>query len=454
MSSTTDAPAPPAGKLVKIPMHRTIGQLARDPLRAFEQLGRDADGALARLNLGLTRPYLVTHPDHVQHILRKPDVYRREGMMWKPIRRLEGDGIAGEGPFWQTSRRILQPLFTAKNITSLLRPMESAVTEALDELAARAAGSRPVDVATEMTRIMNRVLVRVFFSDRISLDDADRLGEAISTAFVSLGARMLLPFVSDSVPLPGDRAFRRAVNIVDELIYPRIRACRAAGSDGDDLVALLARAVDENGDRLDDKRVRDDVVAMFVAGTETTALALTWLWLLLDAHPQAAERVTDEVREVIGDDTPRLAHLPGLAYTRMALQETLRLYPVGWILPRTVAQRDVLDGTVLPRGTTVLLSPYLTQRLEGFWEDPYEFTPQRFATDREQRQHRFAYFPFGAGAHQCLGSHFFTVEAQLVVAGLLSRFRPEIVGPRSLQARATASLRPRDNAQMVLHPLS
>jgi cytochrome P450 len=448
---TITSASPP--KLVKIPMYRTLPRLARDPLRGFEEIGRDGGGALVRLNLGLTRPYLATHPDHVRHVLRNPEVYRREGMMWEPIRRLEGDGIAGEGPSWQTSRRILQPLFTAKNIMLLVEPMAAAVAESLDDLADRTAKSMPIDVTKEMTRIMHRVLIRVFFGDRITLKDADRLADAISTAFVSLGSRILLPFVSESIPMPGDRAFRRAVKTVDELMYPHILACRGGdGGEGNDLVAFLARAVDEHGVQLDDKRVRDDVVAMFVAGTETTALALTWLWLLIDAHPRVAERLSEEVASVVGDAKPSQEHLSGLVYTRMVLQEALRLYPVGWILPRTAAQRDVIDGTVVPAGATVVLSPYLTHRLEEFWDDPYAFVPERFAPDSEARRHRYAYFPFGAGVHQCLGSDFFILEGQLAVASLLSRFTPRIVGPRSLRPRATASLRPRVRAQMLLSP--
>jgi cytochrome P450 len=441
-------------------VHRTISRLARDPLHAFEQIGRECGGRVARLNLGLTRPYLVTHPDHVRHVLRNPQTYRREGMIWKPLRRLEGDGIAAEGPSWQTSRRILQPLFTARNLASRQAAMATAVAEALDLLAARARDARPVDLTDAMTGIVHRVLIRSFFGDRISIAEAERLGAAITTAFLSLGWRMLLPFVGDPVPLPGDRAFRRAVRTVDDLIYPRIRACRAdaggsaadGGGGATDLVTLLARTRDERDEPLDDKRVRDDVVAMFIAGTETTALALTWLWLLIDAHPAAAERLTTEIDAVVGDGAPDQAHLPRLAYTRMVLQEALRLYPVGWVVPRTVGRHDELDGVSLRRGTTVLLSPYLTHRLAEFWDRPDEFRPERFAPDQQQRRHRFAYHPFGAGVHQCLGSHFFLIEAQLIVAGVLSRFRPEVVAPRSLRARATVTLRPRDRARIVLRP--
>ncbi|GAA1384004.1 cytochrome P450 [Catellatospora chokoriensis] len=442
--------APPG--VAQVSLRRTLVPLARDPLGGFERIGRAADGRLARLNLGLTRPYLVTHPDHVQHVLRRPDLYRREGMMWKPLQRLEGDGIAGEGPSWQVSRHILQPMFTARNLGGLFGTMADAVTESLSVLQERAARGREVDLVDEMTAIAHRVLIRVLFSDRITFAEAERLGQAITAAFTSLGSRMLMPFVPDAVPMPGDRPFARAVRTVDELIYPRIRACRAEGSRGDDLVAVLARTVGEDGQLLDDKRVRDDVVSMFVAGTETTGLALTWLWLLLQEHPEVREQVVAEVADVVGDGPAAPQHLPGLVFTRMVLQEALRLYPVGWVVPRTLAQPDELAGTRLSAGTTVLLSPYLTHRVPQFWDEPEAFRPQRFSPDREQRRHRFAYFPFGAGVHQCLGSHFFTVEAQLIVAGMLSRFRPRVAGEVSLRPRATASLRPRQRARMVLDP--
>jgi cytochrome P450 len=196
---------------------------------------------------------------------------------------------------------------------------------------------------------------------------------------------------------------------------------------------------------------------MFVAGTETTALALTWVWLLLDAHPSVAARLRDEVEHVVGRATPGAAHLDGLGYTRMVLQETLRLYPVGWLVPRTVAEPDVIGGVPLRRGATVLVSPYLTHRLPRLWPEPSTFDPERFATGHGVRRHRFAYYPFGGGVHQCLGSHFFMVEAQLIVASLISRYRPTLVGspltgPGPVAARVSATLRPRRRVAMTLTP--
>jgi cytochrome P450 len=426
-----------------------VARLAGRPLHGFEQIGRECGGALARLHLGPTRPYLATHPEHVRQIVTDIDTFRREGMLWKEIQRLEGEGFAGEGAPWQRSRRMLQPLLSGRSVASYQAAMAAAVTEAIAALAARAGDGRPADLITEMTRITRRVLIRVFFSNRISMAEADQLGVAISTAMQTLGWRMALPFVSESVPLPGDRRFRRAVATIDRIMYPLIRAERATvgrsagGARAGDFLTRFAHAVDERGAPMAEKRLRDDVVAIFVAGTETTAMTLTWLFLLLQRHPAVATRLAAEAAEVVGGGPLAPAHLTGLVQIRMAVQETLRLFPSGWLVPRRVVRATQLGAASLPAGATVLLSPLLTHRLAEFWDRPYEFRPERFDPGQQWRRHRFAYVPFGAGAHQCLGEHFALAEAQLVVAGVLSRFRPQLRGPASIEPRLAPVLQPR-----------
>lgn len=454
----TPTPVTVPGGPVEVPVRRTLPRLVHRPLHAFEQIGRECGGSLARLHLGPTRPYLATHPEHVQQILRDIDTYRREGMLWKEIQRLEGDGFAGEGPPWRRSRQMLQPLLSARNVTALLAAIAPAVDEALDSLAARTRDGRPVPLIPELTRITHRVLIRVFFSDRISPAEADRLGTAINTALRMLRWRMLLPFVSEAVPLPGDRAFKQAVATIDRIMYPVIRGYRSeagqpgepAGEAGRDFVALFATAVDEHGEPLEERRVRDDVVAMFVAGTETTAMTLTWLFLLADRHPPVAARLAAEAAEVVGADRLRPEHVPGLEYTRMVLQETVRLYPSGWLIPRRVVRDDTLGGTRLPAGSTVLLSPFLTHRLPEFWDQPYDFRPERFAPGQDWKRHKFAYIPFSAGAHQCLGNHFSLAEAQLAVAGVFSRFRPQLRGTPSMEPRVAPVLQPKRTPELLL----
>lgn len=435
-----------------IPFHRTVPRLARDPLTGLAEIGRETDGCVVRLGLGLFRPFLVTHPDHVQYVLRDGQSnYRRDGMLWKPLRRLNGDGIASDGPRWVASRQRFQPLFAAKRIDAMVDAMALTVSEGVDALEARVTCGEPLDAPTEMARIVHRVLVRLFFGDRLSLADTDKLGEAISTAFTSLGARMLLPFVPHAVPLPGDAAFRRAVRTVDGVIYPLIRQQADDPAPFDDFVAQMCQDRDENGDPLDETLIRGDLNALFVAGTETTALSMTWLWTVLAGHPEIEEKVTGEIQRVVGSARPTRAHLGELTYTRQVIQEVLRLYPTGWILPRVARERHSIDGVIIPRGATVILSPYVTQRLEQFWDHPDMFDPERFSAQQVRQRHRFAYYPFGAGGHMCLGTHLFTVESQLIVAMLLSRFRVEVTSTMPAVPLAAASLRPREPVKIVLH---
>jgi cytochrome P450 len=438
------------GRALSIPFHRMVSQLARDPLGGLERIARDSDGAIVRLGLGLVRPYLVTHPDHVQQVLRDPNSrYARDGMLWKPLRRLNGNGIAGDGPAWAESRALFQSLFAAKHIGSLLDQMAAVVAEGVDALDGPARRGTPVNLLAEMTRIVHRVLVRVLFGDQVSLADAQRLGAAIDTAFASMGVRMVLPFVPGAIPMPGDRAFHRAVRTVDEIIIPLVHERLRRPTGGSDMVARICEARGADGAPRDARLVRDDLVAIFIAGTETTALALTWLWVVLDSRPDIAAKLADEVDRVVGRTALQRSHLSQLNYTKAVMQEVLRLYPAGWVLPRTVKVAHELGGVAVPAGAMLMLSPYLTHRSERFWPQPAVFDPERFAPGQSQGQHRFAYFPFGGGAHVCLGTYFYTVETQLIVAALLSRYRVQSqLG--DVKPGVAPSLRPATPVEVIL----
>ena len=420
-------------------------------------MGRESRGEITRVNLGAFRPYLVTRPEHVQHILRdNASNYRREGLMWKPLSRLVGEP-SGADPAWPLKRRIFQSLLTGKNIESYTDEMAATIAANVDELGRRVGAGTPIGCEEELTRIVYRAILRIFIGDRLSLTDADRLGDAITVATTSsFRARMLLPFVSHRLPLPGDRAFHRAVQAVDDIIFPVIRKARReqaykAGDDSHDIVSLLLRTRDDQGGALDDKGVRDGVVSLFVAGTETTVTALSWLWVVLRSHPDVAARLTAEIEDVLGHAQPTRVHLPELRYTKMVLQELLRIYSVGWIIPRIVDTDDVIDGVRMRRGATVAVSPFLTHRVPEAWPNPYAFDPERFAPG--QTRHRFSYLAFGAGPHQCVGSVFFTVEAQLIVASMISRLRPELHGPADIEPQAGLTLKPDRPIKITLRPV-
>jgi cytochrome P450 len=418
-------------------------------------VARAADGHIVRLDLGLVRPYLVTDPPHVQHILRDhTSDYVRQGMFWKPLQRLFGSGILVDTPQWEHSRRRLTPLFAGRNIDSLIDEMAETIRSSVDELDGELAASQGVDAADAMAAIVQRLVSRVFFSDRITIEQIGRLIPAIDTAGVAVAARLLLPSVPHIVPLPGDRAFRRSVATIDEVMYPLVRRTRAEGGNATDIAATLCRARGDDGEPLTDKQIRDDVVSMFAAGTETTATALVWFFVAVGGRPDVADRLRAEFDRVVGDRDITAKHLNELKYLKMVLQELVRLYPVGWLIPRTAARDDVIGGHRVPAGSTMLISPYVTHRLPRYWDRPDEFDPRRFGPDAPPVRHRYAYFPFGGGPHTCLGSHLFTVEAVLIIATLMSRYRIRVPDALSITPMPAASLRPRHHVRLQMRPLA
>ncbi|MDP9841826.1 cytochrome P450 [Streptosporangium lutulentum] len=432
-------------------MRKVLPKFAKDPVNTLADLGRQNRGEIVRLNLGPFRPYLVTHPEHIQHLLRTDWTnYRREGMFWRPLQRVLGASILGEGDAWESSRKILQPLFTARYVASLAEQMAETIAERIEELDEYARSGRPVDAAEEMAGIVNQAVIKVLFGSKITRKDGERLSPAYDTAATSINFRLLMPFMPYSVRVPGDRAFMRAVKVIDEVVFPVIRRARANPDGAFDVISALCRARGEDGEEIDDRQIRDDLVSVYGAASESTAMSLTWLWPLLDAHPEVAAKLREEIDEVVGDGPAVPEHVPRLRYTRMVLQELLRLYPAGWIFPRMAVKSAEIDGVRIEAGAQVLISPYATHRLDEFWERPLEFDPERFAPEKEERRHRYSYFPFGGGPHQCLGQHLFYVEAPLLVAAVLSRFRTAVRTPGPLTPAPAASLRPKEKIELML----
>ncbi|MFI9825866.1 cytochrome P450 [Streptomyces sp. NPDC052013] len=443
-----------AEKPASIPARRLMPRLAQGPLQALELAAGEASCRPVRLNFGPVRPYLITHPEHIQHVLRdQAGNYPRGRMMWKPLERLTAD-VAGEGPSWVLGRQLFQPLLSARSISALSTLLTDAIVQSIDDLAARARQKPRVDAGAEMTRIVQRVVIKIFFGNRIPQGTGDRLARAVDTAFRSMRIRMMLPFVPGVVPMPGDQSLRRSIQTVDDVMFSVIHQARSEppGQDGDFVSQLLLHQ-SENGAPLTDRQIRDFLVSLFVGGVETSAVALTWLWVVLDTYPEVAVQLEEEIHNVVGNEQPGLGHLKHLTYTKMVVQELLRLYPVGWLIPRTVLADDVIDGVLIKARSTILVSPYLTQRLPEIWSSPDVFNPRRFAPENVVGRHPRSYIPFGAGPHTCLGSYLFIAEAQLIIAALLRRFRPVLLGDASrIEPTVSLTLRPRQQVALALHP--
>lgn len=423
----------------------------RDSLGFITRMAHEY-GDVALYRLGNIEIYQINDPKAIQQVLQSKNHNYIKGEFFGTLRMIAGNGlIVSEGAHWLRQRRLMQPAFHRQRIANFAGMMVEQAQEMLRGWEQAAASGQPLNVARSFTDLTMAIITQAMFSNAYT-DRTNRVGMAISHLLDDVNFRFIVPFYPRlNVPTPRNLKARASMRIVDEVVYGFINERRASGADGDDLLGMLMSARDEEtGEAMTDEQLRDEVLTIFVAGHETTAVLLAWVCYLLALHPEAAERMYAEVDQVLGQRLPTLEDLPKLAYTRMVLDETMRLYPPAWVTNREAVEDDVLCGVRIPAGKVVLLSSYAVHRLPQYWEDPEAFDPLRFTPERSADRPRFAYFPFGGGPHQCIGNSFALTEATLILASIAQRFRLELIPGQAVIPQPAVTLRPRDGLMMTI----
>jgi cytochrome P450 len=434
------------------PLLGVLPELRRDSLgflkRTFAQYGD-----VAAYRLGPLRSHLLAHPDALKHVLQEHvKRYTKDHVSYQLVRRVVGDGLlTSQGEHWLRQRRLAQPAFHRQRIAAMGAAMVARAEELLAGWEGAVAAGRPIDVGAAMMGLTLQIVGDALFGANVASQAAvvsrnfDILSDQTVTRFRTFN---LLPPL---LPTRMNREWHRARRELDAVVYAIIGERRRRGEDTGDLLSMLMFARDEEtGAQMSDRQLRDEVLTMLIAGHETTATALTWAWALIDANPGVAARLHAELDSALGDRAPTLADLPQLGYTRMIIDETLRLYPPVYILSRNVAADDVIGGYRIPKGSAVDLSPYLTHRHPEFWPDPERFDPERFTPERAAARHKHAYIPFSTGPRMCIGNSFALIEATLVLATLARRLRLRLAEGRIPAPEPLVTLRPRGGMPMLL----
>jgi len=434
--------APRGGLLGLLP------DLEHDALGLLTAVARDY-GDLVHMRLGLTQTVLVSHPHLVEEMLVTRNADYRKNLGARRLGSLLGNGLLlSEGEFWLRQRRLMQPAFHRQRLAQMGQTMVSLAAGVLDGW--RDGETR--EMQAEMTEITLRIAAQTLFGTDVA-EDLARIRAASLTTTNHFRSRLfsLLILLPDGVPTAGNLRYKRAVRDLDALVYRMIGERRGTDADGHDLLGMLLAARDEDDRAMTDRQLRDEVMTLLLAGHDTTALALTWSLVLLAQHPDAAARLRSEVDVILGERRAAVEDLPRMPYLESVFMETLRLYPTAWLIGREAVRDTRLGGERIPRGTTLLVSPWVLHRDPRFHEDPSAFRPERWSDGLASRLPRFAYVPFGGGQRICIGSSFAQMEAMLVLASIAQRFRwsldPHVP---SIEPLPVVTLRPRQLVPMRL----
>ena len=427
-------------------LFNTLHRLQGDPLAFVRRMAAEP-GDIVYYRVWRQDVFLLKHPDQIRDVLvtNQHDYAKGAGLQW--AKRFLGEGLlTSEGELHTRQRRLSQPAFHRQRIGSYAAVMADYAVKTGDRLRE----GLPFDMHAEMMALTLAVIGKTMCDAEVGAEAAV-IGEALADV-LALFPRFVLPFAGllHRLPLPATRRFDRACARLDGVVYRMIEDRRRSGVDRGDLLSMLLMARDEEGDggRMSDAQLRDEVMTLFLAGHETTANALTWAWYLLAQNPEAEGRFHEEVDAVLAGRRPSFEDLPRLRYTEMVLAESMRLYPPAWGLGRRALRDQVLGGVAIPAGALVLMSAYLVQQDPRFFPDPQRFDPLRFTPEAKAARPKFAYFPFGGGARQCIGEPFAWMEGVLLLAALAQRWRFRLDARARVEPRALITLRPRHGIRM------
>jgi cytochrome P450 len=427
LSPTTPSHRQPPGPLGN-PILGMLPELQTDKLNMYRNVTRDY-GDVVTVRFLWVKTYAVSHPDHVKHILQDNNRNYVRNTFFNGIMKLilQDNLFTTDGDDWLSRRRLMQPSFHRQHISGFGDIMTDSVGQMLDQWDARST-SQPLDVDHEMMELTLRVAGRSLFSVDL-VGQSNELGEAFTTLSKFIDYRLNTPFPPPLwVPTAINRRYKAALKLLDETIYKMIRERRASGEDAGDLLSMLLNAKDaDTGEMMSEEQARNEVVTLMFAGHETTAAALSWALYFLSQHPEAEAKLLAELSQVLGGRTATVADLPNLKYTRMVVDETLRLVPPAFGMTRQNLEADEIGGYTIPRNSSVTVLINNIHHDPRWWTDPEKFDPDRFTPERSEGRPNYAFMPFGGGPRLCIGNTFALTEAVVLLASIVQRCQLQLV---------------------------
>jgi len=363
--------------------------------------------------VSMTKPggreaWFVNDPAEVRRILVRRHTKYHKGPGFERVKMLLGNGlIVSDGDVWRRSRTMIQPAFKVQNVHRLIDVMVDCTAHREREWRQAAEAGEPINITSQTSDFALELILRCIFGadyeSKLAVDGDN-------------------PFDFLSKDSTRDLGVVLKVRDLRKRLLALIAERRTRDDDAFDFLSMYLQATDKEGQPFSDDELLDELMTLIVAGFETSANTLNWVWYLLAAHPEVERRIIDEAETCFDADAcPTAEQTTAMTYTQQVLEETLRLYPPVWLYTRRAIAGDELEDYDVEPGTDIYLSPYLLHRTERYWPDPDRFDPERFAADGTARKER-PYFPFSLGPRRCLGEYFSFLEMKIHLGLLLPRF--------------------------------
>jgi cytochrome P450 len=406
-------------------------------------------GPLASIRIGPRRVFLASGSELIEQVLitdAKHYIKHFGARAYKPVL---GNGlVTSEGEFWHRQRKLIQPVFLKARVQSYGPIMGELTERMLDTWTS----GKKVRINDEFGTLTSRIALKALFD----LDDdgnREHFNDTLRLSFDLMSARLRRIFKLPLwVPTPEALCLKRSISELEQKVEGFITSARSRQDMGDDLLSRLMLAQHEDGTRMSNGQLRDEVMTLYLAGHETTALTLTWTWYLLAQHRRVEEKLVSEWRQVLAGRTPTVDQLQKLPYTAAVIAESMRLFPPVYVIGREATAQLELGGYRVKPGYTILISQWVNHRDPEHFPEPDEFRPERWQNGLAKRIPKFAYYPFGGGQRMCIGSTFASIEAPIVLATVGQRYRFTVDPEAVINIKPQITLEPANGIPATLSP--
>ncbi len=435
--------------------HFLIGSLVKftqDPLQALCDWQQQY-GDIVSFNIAKQKFYLFSHPEFVeQGAIKQSKNFVKLYDPKKPsgLALLLGQGLlTSKGELWRRQRRLTQPVFQRSNLALMLPQMQLAGSNMLQRWQQLPPG-KELNLNAEMTELTMEVITQTMFSTSVK-DKVKQISGALDTglryAAKTMANPLMLPLY---IPTPANQKFKKAKNLLMQVIEEMIEQRRSQPGLNKDLLEMLINAQDsENGSKMDNRQIADEVITIFTAGHETTATLLTWTLYYLSKNPEILSKLRTELQQQVGDKIPNTDDIQQLTYARAVINESMRIRPPAGFIVRQVEEDCIVNDYSISAGSLAIFNIYGIHHHQAFWQDPEQFQPDRFLVDQKRR---FSYMPFGTGERICIGNHFAMLESQLLLSMIIQHFDIELIDSTEVKMEMAVTIRPKGGIPIRIKP--